>query len=112
MPVAVVSGVMAGKPNNGGNAWSRLSFVLGLRRLGFDVVFVEQIDAAQHESETFFQSVCARFEIEGYLIAQEASSELLSRLANASVLINIGGHLDPALCRSRTAIRVFIDDDP
>ena len=34
---AIVAGVLGGKPTNGGHAWSRVSFVVGLRRLGFDV---------------------------------------------------------------------------
>src|SRR5437588_617683 len=42
---AIVSGALANKPGNGGNAWSRLSWVGGLRALGFDVVFVEQIES-------------------------------------------------------------------
>jgi hypothetical protein len=41
MRTAIVAGVLAGKPGNGGNAWSRSSFVTGLRRLGFDARFVE-----------------------------------------------------------------------
>src|SRR4051794_29435732 len=43
MPTVIVSGVIANKPHNGGAAWTRLSWALGFRRLGFDVIFVEQI---------------------------------------------------------------------
>src|SRR5437762_14263298 len=39
----IVSGALANKPGNGGGAWERLTWVTGLRRLGFDVYFVEQI---------------------------------------------------------------------
>ena len=46
MPTAIVSGALANKPFNGGAAWTRLSWALGLRRLGFRVCFVEQIDPA------------------------------------------------------------------
>ena len=41
--VVIVSGPLANKPFNGGAAWTRLSYVLGLRKLGFDVYFIEQI---------------------------------------------------------------------
>src|SRR3954469_9004055 len=43
MKTIIVSGALANKYRNGGGAWERLSWVLGLRRLGFDVYFVEQI---------------------------------------------------------------------
>ena len=39
-----VAGALAAKPRNGGEAWVRLSYVLGLRRLGLDVAFVEQLE--------------------------------------------------------------------
>ena len=43
MAVALVGGALANKPQNGGNAWTRLAWLLGLRRLGFAVYFAEQI---------------------------------------------------------------------
>src|SRR5207248_11727250 len=43
MTLAVVAGALGNKPWNGGNAWTRLSWLLGLRRLGFDVRFAERI---------------------------------------------------------------------
>src|SRR4051794_15633763 len=42
MTIVVVSGALANKPGNGGNAWSRFSWVDGFSRLGFDTYFVEQ----------------------------------------------------------------------
>ncbi len=39
----VVGGVIANKYLNGGAVWTRLSWILGLKKLGFDVYFVEQI---------------------------------------------------------------------
>ena len=47
MTTVVVAGAIANKPHNGGATWTRLSFVLGLKRLGFDVRFVERI-APEH----------------------------------------------------------------
>ncbi len=43
MRVIVVAGALANKLGNGGGTWERLSWAVGLRRLGFDVYFVEQI---------------------------------------------------------------------
>src|SRR5438093_11858542 len=44
MTRVIVSGAMANKCLNGGEAWVRLSYVFGLRKLGFEVYFIEQID--------------------------------------------------------------------
>src|SRR3972149_11668374 len=43
MTTVVVSGAIANRDRKGGEAWHRLSWVLGLRKLGFTVYFVEQI---------------------------------------------------------------------
>ena len=45
MAVVLVSGALANKLHNGGAAWTRLSWALGLKALGFEVAFVEQIRA-------------------------------------------------------------------
>jgi hypothetical protein len=47
MRVILVAGALANKLGNGGETWVRMSWVVGLRRLGFDVYFVEQF---AHES--------------------------------------------------------------
>ncbi|HSR51014.1 MAG TPA: hypothetical protein VLV83_09295 [Acidobacteriota bacterium] len=44
-PLVLVAGALANKPHNGGAAWTRLSWVLGLRQMGFEVRFIETIDA-------------------------------------------------------------------
>ncbi len=43
MATVVVSGALANKPANGGAAWTRLSWALGFKRLGYQVYFLEQI---------------------------------------------------------------------
>src|SRR5215218_8612908 len=44
MNTVIVGGVVANKYLQGGAVWTRLNWVLGLRRLGLDVHLVEQID--------------------------------------------------------------------
>src|SRR3974377_938006 len=46
MALIILSGALANKPFNGGNAWSRLNWILGLKKLGFGVCFIEQISRA------------------------------------------------------------------
>ena len=113
MAIAIVGGALANKPQNGGNAWSRLGFVLGLRPLGFDVVFVEQLPEATQEARAYFERVCQRFAVEGRLLTEPAPPrDVLEQAEAASVLVNIGGHLtDPELIRA-PGRRIFVDDDP
>ncbi len=70
MAVAIVAGALANKPRSGGEAWVRLSWALGLRRLGFDVWLVEEIaaDDATAERVAWFDEVTARFGLPAALI--------------------------------------------
>ena len=45
MALIVVSGAIANKHLNGGEAWLRLSWIEGFLKLGHDVFFVEQISS-------------------------------------------------------------------
>jgi hypothetical protein len=112
--IAIVSGALANKPGNGGNAWTRLQWVLGLRRLGFQVYFVEQIaretcvdrdgqvvnfeDSCHCE---YFRQICRRFGISGAAAllyehgdatAGISLSELAAIAKQAELFVNISGH--------------------
>jgi hypothetical protein len=134
MPLAVVSGALANKPGKGGAAWTRLSYVLGLRRLGFCVYFVEQIDsdrcttveggsAALEESTNlaYFRQVTARFGLAGSsaLICDHGTrieglslTELLELAESADLLINLTGHLTLEPLKSRFRRKIYVDLDP
>src|SRR5205085_7115842 len=45
----IVAGSLAGAPLYGGHAWVFLNWLLGLRRLGFDVLFVDRADTGADE---------------------------------------------------------------
>ena len=125
MATIVVAGALANKPFSGGEAWVRLSWVLGLRRLGFDVVFVEQLaDAAWDEAapaRAYFADVMAEFELRdraalvrggGPETAGIAWEELLALVEGADLLVNISGHLGAATLPAQPARRAFVDIDP
>jgi hypothetical protein len=132
--VAVVAGALANKPGNGGEAWVRLSWVLGLRRLGFEVWLVEQLaphncvgaagEPAPFEESAnlaYFRHVCDRFDLAdtAALICGDAEAvygatpdELLGVAGQCEVLLNVSGHLTwrPFLARARRT--VYLDIDP
>jgi hypothetical protein len=130
----VVSGAIANKYLNGGEAWVRLSWALGLRKLGFRVYFVEQIgrdtciDAAGNvasfercENLTYFKQVTEQFGLGGSsaLIYEDGErvygpsyADLLGIVEAADLLINISGQLTLELLVRRLRRKTYIDIDP
>src|SRR5262245_2190399 len=115
MPLVVVCGALANKPGNGGAAWTRLSWALGLERLNSRVFFVEQIsaaacvDAAGASCEpgrsinlAYFKHVMSLFGLEersalvadnGAAAAGPSLSELADLADSADLLLNISSNL-------------------
>src|SRR5215213_7519356 len=113
MRTIVVSGALASRPHNGGGAWVRLSWVRGLRRLGFRVHFVEQAaPAISAEAESFFRSVMTD---DATLLRGEEDAklkELQSIAESCELLVNLGGHLSYAALLRRFRRKVYVDLDP
>ena len=134
MTIVVVAGAVANKPFNGGAAWTRLSWALGLKRLGFQVSFVEQIDpancrdaaGASADFETsanrlYFERVMADFGLAGSaaLVCGDgeqfhglSGAELQDLAEAAGLLVNITGHLAWPDVFSHFHRKAYIDLDP
>ena len=134
MTTVLVSGAIANKHHNGGEAWVRLSWVLGLRRLGCDVFFVEQIDAGSCVDESgrpagfdqsanldYFRAVTERFGVADqstllYEGGERWSGMELDRLLEiadvADLLVNISGHLSVEPLMRRLRRKAYVDLDP
>jgi hypothetical protein len=108
----LVGAVLAGKAGNGGHAWSRISFVEGLRRLGFNVVLIEQLANPSAAQREYFDAVCGEFAIDGHLLTGDPPYALSARAESAALLINIGGHLTRNELKLPARIKVYVDDDP
>ena len=125
----LVSGAIANRHVNGGGAWVRLNWVLGLRWLGCAVHFVEQIrsDACVDDTGTpapfersanlhYFQDIVRRFAMEETtsLVRDEGAkvygvpySDVLQIAAKTDVLINISGHLTLAPIFERVRCKAY-----
>lgn len=134
MTTVVVSGALANKYLNGGEAWVRLSWVLGLQRLGCTVQFIEQIapeqcvDRAgavapfeQSVNLSYFENVTRAFGLEqssalvygdGTETRGSSLEELESIAAEADLLVNISGHLRLDSLMSRLRRKAYVDLDP
>jgi len=131
---ALVAGALANRPQNAGGAWVRLSWALGLRQLGFDVVFVEQIapgmcvdragqraSFADSANLAWFRQVTEAHGLGGHATLVVGSgerthghtyAELIELAGAAELLVNISGHLtlEPVLRGPRR--RAYVDLDP
>ena len=133
MTQVVVSGAIANKPQNGGEAWVRLSWLLGLQRLGCNAIFLEQLDevagvsSADHADYErslevqYFKLVARQFGLErsaclitgsGEHIAGMSDADVQRFVEGADVLINISGHLTVQAIKDRIPIKVYVDLDP
>lgn len=119
MATAVVAGALANKPRSGGEAWVRLSWALGLRRLGWDVWFAERLPSADPVGRSFFEQVVGEFGLAdrsallgagGEALFGFGEAELVELSAGAEVLFDISGHLGSGA--AATANRVYVDLDP
>ena len=108
MTTVLVSGAIANKPFQGGAAWTRLSWFLGLQKLGFDTYFVEQIEPELLPAgSNYFRHAVDQFGLHGRaaLVCEPPGIEGIDwqkmvQIAHAAdLLVNISGHLTiPALC--------------
>jgi hypothetical protein len=134
MALVIISGALANKPRNGGNAWSRLSWVLGFKRLGFEVCFIEQlgrdgcVDAAGAPSEfdrsanlAFFDEVMAQFGLsqsssliyrDGEAVHGLPMARLAAMAGQACLLFNMSGHLTLPQIKQPVRCKLYYDDDP
>lgn len=123
MTVVVLAGALANKPGNGGEAWVRLSWLLGLRGLGVETWFVEQIDAASCGAEHvgWFERVVRRFELDpraalidgdGRVLSGPPFEALEDACARADLLLNVSGNLAFAPLLALPRRRAYLDLDP
>ncbi len=132
MAIILVSGALANKLHNGGAAWTRLSWALGLKSLGLEVAFVEQIRAESCVDATgrpcrfedsanrqYFREVTEQFGLSDLatLVCDDGptqgltTTELDDLIRSASALVNITGHWTHARMGA-IPCKIYIDLDP
>ena len=134
MRSVVVAGSLAQKSGSGGHTWVLLQYVLGFRKLGWEVLFLDRLEPAMCLDEAgapvppegsrhlaYFVDVMRRFGLDGsYGLISEGGtlavglgrSEILERVRRSSALINVMGFLDDEEILAAAPTRVFLDIDP
>jgi len=116
------SGMLAGDPHQGGATWAVLQYLLGFRRLGHDIWFVEPVKPPiRQESAVYFRRVLHDFGLEDRAaLLMEGTREtvdlpyeaLLDAARRTDVVVNVSGMLtDPALI-AHVPVRAYLDLDP
>ena len=130
----VIAGSLAQKPRHGGHTWALMQYALGFRELGWDVLFLDQIDASlcvdasgqparprDSVNVSFLDDLMTRFGLAGHyaLIVDHgrewiglSRERTLERLAGSTFLLNIMGFLSNEEVLARARRRVFLDIDP
>lgn len=116
----LVSGMVVGVPGQAGATWAVLQWVLGLRRLGHDVLLVEPVGTLDVERELALDQLAQAFRLAGRsaLVTPDRRSAGLTYQGvaafarSADVVLNVAGMLrDPELLEPAPA-RVYLDLDP
>jgi hypothetical protein len=124
----VIAGALAQRPGYGGHTWVFLQYLLGFRRLGFDVVFVDWLSeemcggpVGDSEGARYLRIVMEHFGLGGdYALLDERGDSvagidraaLRDRLARSAFLLNVMGYLDDEELLAAAPRRVFLDIDP
>jgi hypothetical protein len=133
-PSVVYSGSIAQPVDNGGLAWLHLQFILGLQKLGCDVLFIDRLEPAMcvdsagnptlFESSAnlrYFLNVMNEFGLtqsfsliynNGEQVFGRSREEVIRHASSSDLLLNVMGYLNDEEILSRIERRVFVDIDP
>ena len=129
-----VAGSLAQRPGHGGHAWVFLQYLLGFRRLGWDVLFLDRLEPKMCRDDSgrpcsiedsynlkYFLEVMQRFGLaDAFALLCERGSrcigrsrqDVLDHLRRSACVINVMGFLDDEEILAAAPLRVFLDIDP
>jgi hypothetical protein len=130
----VVAGSLAQRPRQGGHTWVFLQYLLGFRRLGWNVIFLDRLEPDMCVDETgrrcavdrslnlaYFLDIMERFGLNGAFSLTYNHGErtfglprrqVLELVENSALLLNVMGFIDDEEILDRSPLRVFLDIDP
>ena len=134
MATILVGGSVAQRPGNGGHTWVFLQYLLGFRRLGYDVALVDRLESdmcvdetgrpcAPEDSENirYLAAVMERVGLgdcwavlcDGGARSLGMSRTALDRAADgAQMILNVNGFVDDPGVLERVGLRAYLDIDP
>jgi hypothetical protein len=119
-----LAGSLAQQPCRGGHSWVFLQYLLGFRKLGFDVLFLDRITTDVSVAKAgldYVDSVMSRFGLAtdyclldstGVPVAGASRDQALNRIRDSKFLMNVSGYLDDPELLAAARKRVYLDIDP
>jgi hypothetical protein len=119
-----IAGAIAQKPGSAGHAWQFLQYLLGFRRLGYEVLFLDRLDDADAAREgagvAWLSGVLGdvglggawSLDLGGGRCAGVGRRAALEFVADADILLNVMGYLTDEALLDAARRRVFLDTDP
>lgn len=124
----VVAGALAQRPTHGGHAWVLLQYLLGFRRLGYDVLFLDRLEPdmlsastdARHNLEVL-RDTLSLFGLDNcYAVSVDGGRDWVGvdrqtvgqRVASSLLLLDINGYLGDEELLEAAPLPVFLDIDP
>jgi hypothetical protein len=98
-------------PDQGGASWAVLQYVLGLRRLGHEVVLIEPVRSLER-SAGYFRRIAESFALDAILLERESGRRIevtRRRPDGADLLLNLSGVLSETVDAD---LSVYVDLDP
>jgi hypothetical protein len=130
----VVGGSLAQQPGVGGHTWVFLQYLLGFRRLGWDVLFLDRLEPEMcvgpdgsptsleaSENLRYLRATLARFGLgdafallydAGRQVIGRSRTELVEQVRRSTMLINVMGFITDEEVLGASARRIFLDIDP
>jgi hypothetical protein len=129
----VVAGGLAQRAGYGGHAWVFLQYLLGFRRLGFDVLFVDRLEpewcteeggesiAEQSRRLAYVQHTMRAFGApipyavlydHGRRVLGMERDQLVDRMRRSAMVLDVMGFLEDDEFSDAASLRVFLDIDP
>ena len=132
--LVVIGGALAQRSGRGGHAWVFLQYLLGFRRLGFDVLFLDRLEREMCVSDrgdgaavgmsanlAYLADVMRRFDLgdswhllydRGHSVVNGTREGALDALRDADIFLNVMGYIDEPALLEAARLPVFLDIDP
>ncbi|MGN6258038.1 MAG: hypothetical protein ACTHN3_09870 [Solirubrobacterales bacterium] len=126
MERVAVGGALAQRPGYGGHAWALLGYLLGFRKLGHEVLFLDRLDpemapapGQRERCVRWLAEVMEGAGLEGsysLFLGDETvglpREEALARVRDSVLLLNVMGFVDDPDVLAASPRNVFLDIDP
>jgi hypothetical protein len=129
-----IAGAVAQRPGQGGHTWVFLQYLLGLRRLGWDVLLLDRLEPEMCVDEegrpstlessvnlAYTRRALAGFECEesyallfdaGRSVVGSTRERVMAHVRDSEAFINVMGYVDDAEVLGAARHKVFFDIDP